>query len=98
MQVFQDVTGYSSYEELAKAGPGPLPLLPRDGPLSVRLHALLTACRQDRCAFMRTRLVRKGDASETAFLNLLVEDRALAGMSYVEFLCQLHRLIQNKMS
>ena len=26
----------------------------------------------------------------------LVEDRSPAGMSYVEFLCHVHRLIQNK--
>ena len=35
----------------------------------------------------------------SAFYNALVEDRSPAsGMSYVEFLCFLHRQIQNKLS
>lgn len=98
MQVFQDVTGFGSHDELIKAGPVPVPLVPRDNALSAKLHELLTAVRQQRFAFMRTRLVRKGDSTENMFLNLLIEDRALAGISYVEFLCQVHKLIQNKLS
>lgn len=42
--------------------------------------------------------VVQGDPAEVAFFNLLVEDRSTAGMSYVEYLCQVHRLIQNKMA
>ena len=74
----------------------PLPLARRDSPLSARLHDLLGAARRERCAFMRLRLARKGSPEEAAFLGRLVEDKGMAGMSYVEFLCQLHRLIQNK--
>ena len=45
---------------------------------------------------MRLRVLRRGDPSENAYYRRLVEDRSPAGMSYVEFLCHVHRLIQNK--
>jgi protein transport protein SEC24 len=35
---------------------------------------------------------------EVDFFNALVEDRLTSGMSYVEFLCHIHRQIQNKFS
>lgn len=61
------------------------------------LHALLDAVRKQRGNFLRLRVVRRGDtAGEPAFYSLLVEDRSLAGMSYVEYLCAVHRSIQNK--
>lgn len=53
--------------------------------------------RTHRCSFLRLRVARKGDPADMAFYNGLVEDRSAAGMSYVEYLCQVHRLIQNKM-
>ena len=34
----------------------------------------------------------------TAFANLLVEDKTIHGMSYVDFLCSIHRQIQTKMT
>ncbi len=57
--------------------------------MQVRIH---------RSSFMRLRLARKGDPAEVAFFNGLVEDKSTAGLSYVEYLCQVHRLIQSKMS
>ena len=47
-------------------------------------------------SYMRLRVLRRGDPSENAYYRRLVEDRSPAGMSYVEFLCHVHRLIQNK--
>ena len=35
-------------------------------------------------------------AAVAAFYAKLTEDRNVAGMSYVDFLCHVHRLIQNK--
>jgi protein transport protein SEC24 len=43
-------------------------------------------------------VTRKGDPHEAAFFTSLVEDRSPSGMSYVEYLCQVHRLIQLKMN
>ncbi len=51
-----------------------------------------------RSSFLRLRVTRKGDPHEAQFLTQLVEDRSPAGMSYVEYLCQVHRLIQIRLS
>jgi protein transport protein SEC24 len=47
---------------------------------------------------MRLRVAKKGDPTYNVFVNSLVEDKSTAGMSYVEFLCHVHRQIQEKMS
>jgi protein transport protein SEC24 len=94
--VWQEVAGVGSSEELSRQ-PAPVQLVARDAPLSRLLQQLLVRVRQQRCSYMRLRLVRKGDSSEVMFLNSLVEDRSTAGMSYVEHLCHVHRLIQAKM-
>lgn len=56
--------------------------------------------RRQRTNYMRLRVVRRNDpVLEPAFFNALVEDRSpTGGMSYVEYLCFLHRQIQNKLS
>ena len=36
------------------------------------------------------------DPLEGRFLSMLTDDRAQASMSYVEFLCHIHRQIQSK--
>ena len=56
------------------------------------------AVRRARCASMRLRVAKKGDPTYNVFVNSLVEDKSTAGMSYVEFLCHVHRQIQEKMS
>lgn len=66
-------------------------LQPRDSAASQLLANLLTKIRLQRSSFMRLRVARKGDPAEAAFFNLLVEDRSTAGMSYVEYLCQVRR-------
>jgi protein transport protein SEC24 len=87
----------ASTDELARLT-APLSLPRRDAPGSRLLSDLLTRLRLERCAYMRLRVVRKGDPLEGAFLNALLEDRSPSGMSYVEFLCHIHRQIQNKMT
>ena len=49
-----------------------------------------------RSSYMRTRILKRGDPAENTFYARLIEDRSAAGMSYVEFLCHVHRMIQNK--
>ena len=63
------------------------------------MHALLNEVRRQRATYLRLRVVRRGDPEEAAFFSALVEDRSpAAGMSYVEYLCHLHRQIQNRLS
>ena len=45
---------------------------------------------------VRLKFVARGSVMETKFLTKLVEDRTQSGMSYVEYLCHVHRQIQNK--
>ncbi len=93
----QDLLGLSSTQELL-AVQAPILLQPRDTPASRILQDLLTRLRLDRCAYMRLRVAKKGDPYEPIFLNLLLEDRSQSGVSYVEYLCHVHRQIQQKMT
>ncbi|GAB4822012.1 hypothetical protein N2152v2_009058 [Parachlorella kessleri] len=97
------ILGLPSAEAPAAAGPEPpRPLvLPRlDNPLNQKIHQLLDEIRRQRCNYMRLRVVRRGDPLlDGVFFSALAEDRTPSGgMSYVEFLCFLHRQIQNKLS
>jgi protein transport protein SEC24 len=96
-EVLQRLLGVPA-EELARKE-GPTPRLGRtDSEENQELHALLDEIRRERSTFLRLRILRHGDRLETLFFNRLVEDRSQVGISYVEFLCQVHRDIQNKMS
>jgi len=75
--------------------PQPL-LLPRlDTPFSRAAHHVLDACRARHSAFMRLRLVTAKSAHEREFANAIVEDRTEGVMSYIEFLCDIHKRIQD---
>eukprot|EP00775_Hariotina_reticulata_P004086 gene4086-4333_t len=93
----QDLFALPNMESLLRV-PQPLPLSQHTNANSQLLFELLTAVRLNRCAFMRLRIAKKGDPYYPSFVNLLVEDRSTAGMSYVEFLCHVHRQIQDKMN
>jgi len=69
-----------------------------EGPNLTRVNSIVNEVRRQRCAFLRMRVIKRGDTSETYFYNSIIEDRSQAGMSYVEFLCHIHRQIQNKFS
>eukprot|EP00899_Mesostigma_viride_P012163 jgi/Mesvir1/20948/Mv08019-RA.1 len=70
-----------------------------DNDLSRQLNRIVNEIRLQRCSYLRLRLVKKSDPLEGIFFSYLVEDRVdQAGMSYVEFLCHVHRQIQNKFS
>jgi hypothetical protein len=99
--IFSAGTCFAGCDSVEAAGSDPTaPLgLPRlESPLSRALHAVLDAVRQERASFMRLRILKRGDPLEPQFFNSLVEDRSPAGMSYVEYLCHVHRQIQNKFS
>ena len=67
-----------------------------DTPQSAAMCAFVNCMRKMRSSYMRTRVIKRGDPAENAFYRRLIEDRSAAGMSYVEFLCHVHMLIQNK--
>ena len=67
-----------------------------DNGLSRLLNRILDTIRQQRFAFMSLRVIARGHQLESAFFNALVEDRTPAGLSYVEFLCAVHKQIQSK--
>jgi len=63
------------------------------------VRELLDEIRRQRTSYLRLRVARRGDPQEQVFYAALAEDRSpSAGMSYVEYLCFLHRQIQNKLS
>eukprot|EP00898_Chlorokybus_atmophyticus_P000326 jgi/Chlat1/1294/Chrsp118S01733 len=65
--------------------------------LSRQVHDVLNEVRRQRASYLRLRLAKRADPSEALFFAQLIEDRTQSGMSYVEYLCHIHRLIQNKM-
>jgi protein transport protein SEC24 len=71
----------------------------QENPLSKQTRDIISQLRRQRRSYMHMRLVVKGHAHETLFYSAMVEDRHLSsGMSYIEYLCYLHRQIQNKMT
>ena len=77
-----------------KAVPLPLPVL--QTPFSLAVHDMLHALRTKRTSFMAVEVVKRAGYAEAAFQSALIEDRSAAGPSYVEYLCAVHREIQNK--
>ena len=68
-----------------------------DNPLSIRVNKLMNAVRSQRPHLLQTvRVVAPKDPLEARFVGMLTEDRAQTSMSYVEFLCHVHRQIQQK--
>jgi protein transport protein SEC24 len=98
--VYSSLLGAPSLEAAAPAPDRPLILPHLDTPLSRAVNALLDEVRRQRGGYMRLRIPKRGggDAEETAFFAALLEDRSMAGASYVEYLCWLHRQIQNKVT
>eukprot|EP00798_Chlamydomonas_sp_ICE-L_P015089 gene15089-21144_t len=87
-----DLLGCATYDDVMRI-PTALTLLPRDNPTSQKLQQLLVKVRIQRSSFLRLRVTRKGDLHEVSFFHQLMEDRSTAGLSYIDYLCQVHRLI-----
>lgn len=74
-----------------------LRLVARDHPLSAHVCRLVEIVRSQRPALQQAvRVLAPKDPLESRFLGMLLEDRAQTAMSYVEFLCHIHRQIQAK--
>jgi protein transport protein SEC24 len=65
---------------------------------SVRVNRLINAVRSQRPQLLQVaRVVTPGrDGMDARFISMLTEDRAQTSMSYVEFLCHVHRQIQHR--
>ena len=93
-EALRETFGVEHVDALGTASHGVVPRL--DTNANKSLNALIDALRRMRSSYMRLRVLRRGDARENAYYRRLIEDRSPAGQSYVEFLCHVHRLIQNK--
>lgn len=91
-QVLQELFGAESVDQLTSAQPLP----PPKSAQAEQLLALINSQRAQFASYMRMRVLKRPDPLEHLFFNSLIEDRSGAGMSYVEFLCQVHRQIQAK--
>ncbi|KAF5204290.1 transport protein Sec24-like [Thalictrum thalictroides] len=92
--VLQQIFGVASFDKI----PTQFVLQQYDNELSRRLNDLVNEIRSQRCSYLRLRLCKKGDSSETFFFSYMVEDKSHASPSYVEFLVHIHRQIQTKMA
>jgi protein transport protein SEC24 len=70
------------------------------GGFGERVLTMYTAIRQQRCKGAELRIVRSRDLLENKLFAMLVEDRSASGEqnSYVDFLCTVHKHIQNKLA
>lgn len=72
-----------------------VPQLPT--PISQRANAYIGAVNAQRPHVLQMpRVLAPKDPMEARFLGMMVEDRAQTSMSYVEYLCHVHRQIQAK--
>lgn len=72
--------------------PLPLPRLP-DSPLNAAANSLIDGARVRARSCMRLRVVCRGRPEEREFHACIAEDRAAGAMSYIEFLCHVHKRI-----
>lgn len=71
---------------------------PRIHPDTDRVVRIIDAIRVQRCKGAVVRVVRPRDPLEQKLLSFLVEDRAGEAASYVDFLVQVHKLIQGRLA
>lgn len=99
-------------EEIAPSSDEPH-IVHSEHPLNVKLHKFLNELRykithfinvnkgvfrmREGC-YMSTNVAVKSRYQDSRFLSALIEDRSVTGPSYVQFLCSLHRMIQQKLS
>eukprot|EP01024_Parvocaulis_polyphysoides_P021955 TRINITY_DN20463_c1_g2_i4.p1 TRINITY_DN20463_c1_g2~~TRINITY_DN20463_c1_g2_i4.p1 ORF type:complete len:209 (+),score=32.50 TRINITY_DN20463_c1_g2_i4:28-627(+) len=77
--------------------PTPITVPVLNNPINQGFFQLMNKLRKQYGRYMRLRICKRSDQYDVQFHMQLVEDRNTAGMSYVEYLCHVHRLIQNKM-
>ncbi|KAG0300638.1 COPII coat Sec23p-Sfb3p heterodimer component [Dissophora globulifera] len=66
---------------------------------SMQLRTIASYMQEQRAKYLNLVVVRQGrDQSELEFSNQLLEDKNNDAMSYVDYLCAIHRMIQNEVS
>lgn len=74
------------------------PQIPRTHAHGDRALRFVRAVRAQRCKSASVRMVRSRDAMEPKLLSWLVEDRVGEALSYVDFLVQVHKMIQGRLA
>ncbi|KAI9503012.1 COPII coat Sec23p-Sfb3p heterodimer component [Coemansia spiralis] len=88
----QEALGFSSVEQI-DATINSLPKL--DTVLNQKINAIAQQLLPDRAEFVYVQVIRQGmDQAEVQFASKLVEDRNNDNMTYVDFVCAIHRQIQ----
>lgn len=77
--------------------PLPLPRLP-DSPLNAAANSLIDDARVRVRSCMRVRVVCRDRPEEKQFHACIAEDRAAGAMSYIEFLCHVHKRISTNIA
>ncbi|XP_006887627.1 PREDICTED: protein transport protein Sec24C [Elephantulus edwardii] len=94
--VVQSLFNVSSFSHIT-SGLSVLPVL--DNPLSKKVRGLIDSLRAQRSRYMKLIVVKQEDKLEMLFKHFLVEDKNLSGgASYVDFLCHMHKEIQQLLS
>nr|XP_023685568.1 protein transport protein Sec24D-like [Paramormyrops kingsleyae] len=65
-----------------------------DNPLSKKLRTVMERISQQRAQAMKLLIVKHKEKSDMLFRQYLVEDKGLHGVSYMDFLCHVHREIR----
>jgi protein transport protein SEC24 len=89
-----DVFGISGYTVDA-LHVSELSLLPLNNDVSTRIQAIIESIRKNRPAYQSLQIFKQGEPLEQRFFFYLVEDKAQDAMSYVDFLCHIHKQIQH---
>lgn len=87
----QQVIGAAAFQSIDVAM-ATLPVL--GNPLSTRVREVIAAMRAERNPFMKLHIIKQKDPAENIFLRHMVEDKFNDLMSYVDFLCHVHREVQ----
>eukprot|EP00397_Hematodinium_sp_SG-2012_P000693 GEMP01000694.1.p2 GENE.GEMP01000694.1~~GEMP01000694.1.p2 ORF type:complete len:979 (-),score=159.06 GEMP01000694.1:3379-6315(-) len=85
--------------EIANLSPDDLVLEPEEGHLSARIYAIVEQIRKDKCShpWLPLKIVLPNTSEESKFYRLLVEDRYGGELSYVDYLCKIHKMVQEKL-
>mmetsp|Transcript_500 Transcript_500/g.820 ORF Transcript_500/g.820 Transcript_500/m.820 type:complete len:637 (-) Transcript_500:129-2039(-) len=82
--------------------PGPYELAP-ESDLANQVQKVVQHLRSSQFPYKALKIIRsgnqrKGGSNEQRFLSLLIEDKTKHNVSYVDFLCKVHKLVQQKIA
>lgn len=73
-----------------------LQLVPLQNDFSQRVAMVVEYLRFQNPVYQHIKIVQRSDPAAEVFMQYLVEDKVKSQMSYVEFLCLVHKRIQQK--